>query len=107
MPNQRSKDQKLIAVPLHKDLLAKVDEARAATSRSAWVRNAIADLLRKLNYDVPSSLTDAPDRAGKGGAKKKAKPRLSVEPAEGKSSKAPGLKVADNEMAYDSVKKIT
>lgn len=27
--------------------------------------------------------------------------------AEGKSSKAPRLKVADNEVAYDSVKKIT
>lgn len=68
MPNQRSPGQKLIAFPLDGELLAELDKVRGSVNRSQFIREALAAKLGiKLDIAV------APDRAGKGGPKKRAK----------------------------------
>lgn len=69
---KRSKDQTLVAFPLDRAFLASVDEVRGAESRSAFIREALAQFLRLKGVPVPEKAAASPDRVGKGGPKKKA-----------------------------------
>lgn len=66
MPNKRAEEQTQIAFALKGDLLAQVDEARKLPerrqSRSEFVREALANELRRLGYEVPRGWVDTPDR---------------------------------------------
>lgn len=71
MPNQRGPGQRLVAFPLDEQFLAEIDEARGSQSRSEFVREAIYRLLKEKGRHLPAAVVKAPDRAGKGGRKKK------------------------------------
>lgn len=60
-----------MAFPLDEQLLAALDRARGARSRSAVVREAIYSMLKAQGYQLPPALVNAPDRVGKGGRPKK------------------------------------
>lgn len=60
-----------MAFPLDEQLLAALDRARGAKSRSAVVREAIYAMLKEQGYQLPASVVHAPDRAGKGGRQKR------------------------------------
>jgi hypothetical protein len=45
----------------------KIDRARRSRTRSAFCREAIAEKLRYLGFEVPEQEIAPPDRAGKGG----------------------------------------
>jgi hypothetical protein len=45
----------------------KIDRARRSRTRSAFCREAIAEKLRYLGFEVPEQEAASPDRAGKGG----------------------------------------
>lgn len=51
-------------------LVEKIDRARRTRSRSEFCREAIAEKLRILGFDVAEHETASPDRAGKGGPKR-------------------------------------
>ena len=51
-------------------LVEKIDRARRTRSRSDFCREAIAEKLRILGFDVSEHETASPDRAGKGGPKR-------------------------------------
>ena len=48
-----------------------MDRARGETNRSAFVREAIFELLKSKGIHLDPSIKAAPDRAGKGGRKPK------------------------------------
>jgi hypothetical protein len=50
-------------------LVEKIDHARRSRTRSEFCREAIAEKLRALGFEVPEHETASPDRAGKGGPK--------------------------------------
>jgi hypothetical protein len=62
MPNQRAKDQVMIAFALDEALANGLDAARGGLSRSQFIREAIGNLLRGMGYAVPEKATHAPDR---------------------------------------------
>lgn len=62
MPNQRRAGQTFIGAQLDEDLLASMDLARGFKDRSQFVREAIAEKLRKMAITVPEHLIHAPRR---------------------------------------------
>ena len=50
--------------------VGKIDCARRSRTRSQFCREAIAEKLRILGFDVSEHETASPDRAGKGGRKR-------------------------------------
>ncbi|SRR5260221_4534745 len=69
VPNQRRPGQTFLGLQVSAELFKLVNEARKKLrmDRSSFVREAIAEKLRGLDYDVPASLVDPPDRADRGG----------------------------------------
>jgi len=66
--NQRAEGQTFIGFWADRDLVAKIDEARGNNyPRSQFVRDSVAEYLRKRGYPVPDFQKSAPDRTGKGG----------------------------------------
>lgn len=67
MPNQRSKDQMLIALALDQRLLKELDDARRVSNetRSGFIRAAIGKALADLGYKDAEGYIRAPDRAGR------------------------------------------
>jgi len=63
---KRSAGQTLIGVAIDESLLAQIDRARGESSRSAFVRQALGKYL-----GLSGAITQAPDRAGKGGRPRK------------------------------------
>jgi hypothetical protein len=51
-------------------LVEKIDRARRSRTRSHFCREAIAEKLRALGFNVAEEETASPDRAGKGGPKR-------------------------------------
>ena len=49
-----------------------MDSARGSKCRAQYIREAIYRMLVEQGRDLPESIAQAPDRAGKGGRKKKA-----------------------------------
>lgn len=66
MAKKRSAGQTLIGVAIDESLLAQIDRARGELSRSAFVRQALGKFL-----GLSGAITQAPDRAGKGGRPRK------------------------------------
>jgi hypothetical protein len=50
--------------------MEKIDKARGTRARSEFCRQAIAEKLRGLGFDVPESEITPPDRTGKGGPRR-------------------------------------
>jgi hypothetical protein len=63
--------QQLIALRVDPQLLAEIDAKRGRKSRSEFLRDAVYAELEAQGTSLPSSITAAPDRAGKGGRPKK------------------------------------
>jgi hypothetical protein len=63
---KRSAGQTLIGVAIDESLLVQIDKARGELSRSAFVRQALGKYL-----GLSGAITQAPDRAGKGGRPRK------------------------------------
>lgn len=63
----------MIGVRVDDALLAEIDRYRGSMSRSEFLRIATFDALKNRGSDIPKSVVNAPDRAGKGG------PRTHVE----------------------------
>ena len=72
MPNARSKGQTLIGCWCDEEFVDKIDDARGITSRSQFARDALVAKLKSMGIHVPVEKTKAPDRAGKGGPRKRA-----------------------------------
>ena len=70
MPGVRSKGQIMIGCWCEAAFVEKIDGARGARTRSQFCREAIAEKLRGLGYDVAEYETASPDRAGKGGPRR-------------------------------------
>jgi len=51
-------------------LVEKIDRARRSRTRSQFCREALAEKLRSLGFEVSDRETASPDRAGKGGPRK-------------------------------------
>jgi hypothetical protein len=64
MPNKRGADQVLVAFALDAKLAGALDQARCKSgeNRSAFVRKAIAEELRKRGHVVAPGTERAPDR---------------------------------------------
>lgn len=62
----------MIGVRVDDALLAEIDRLRGAMSRSEFVRRAAYDALKAAGSSLPGSIVSAPDRAGKGGPRKRA-----------------------------------
>ena len=71
MPSQRDPNQQLLGFWAKQELLEIIDRARGDTSRSQWLRNAVLAELKRSGVTIPDSIGAAPDRAGKGGPKRK------------------------------------
>jgi hypothetical protein len=69
MPGVRSKGQTLIGCWCDEGFVEKIDRARQTRTRSQFCREAIADRLRTMGYEVSEKETASPDRAGKRFAK--------------------------------------
>ena len=93
MANQRADGQTLVGFWADENFTAKIDAARTGVARSQWLRNVIAEHLRKNGYPVPISETSAPDRTGKGGPKRKTS----------SSSKNPVALKSDEENFVDAI----
>lgn len=68
MPNQRSKGQKLVNVPMHEDFLEALDTAVVAShlgDRSKFIRTAIYEKAAALGVSIPSELVGGPPRFGR------------------------------------------
>ena len=68
VPNQRRPGQTFLGLQVSAELFERINEARKKLrmDRSRFVREAIAEKLRALGYDVPPSMVDPPDRADRG-----------------------------------------
>ncbi len=64
MPNQRRAGQTFIGFQTDAELLALVEAARRRDSRSLFVRQAVAEKLKRMGYDVTEDMIFGPDRAG-------------------------------------------
>ena len=51
-------------------LVEKIDRARGSRTRSQFCREAVAEKLRTMGFEVPERQIASPDRAGKGGPKR-------------------------------------
>ena len=51
-------------------LVEKIDRARSHHTRSHFCRQAIAEKLRAMGFEVPEHEAASPDRTGKGGPKR-------------------------------------
>jgi len=71
MPNQRSKGQKLLNFQASKKFIDICDKAAklGRQTRSEFIRQAIFEALRRRGMKISQSLTAAPSRVGKGGAR--------------------------------------
>lgn len=68
MPNQRSKDQKLVNFPARESFIALIEDGvklAASGDRSKFIRDAIVDKLRRLGIPVPPEVFSPPSRTGK------------------------------------------
>ena len=66
----RNPTQKLVAVPMNQKLIEKMDDALAKvgySSRSSFIRDAIAEKLNAIGIEIPIALSIPPSRTGKGG----------------------------------------
>ena len=72
MANQRSVNQRFIGTWCEDAFVAKIEAARLklGLSLSQFCLSALADRLRALGYEIPESILQPPDRAGKGGPTK-------------------------------------
>jgi hypothetical protein len=70
MPGARSEGQTMIGCWCDEALVDKIDRARRSRTRSQFCREAIAEKLRTLGFEVPEAETASPDRRGKGGPKR-------------------------------------
>jgi hypothetical protein len=68
---ESSERQQLIGFRADPELLAEIDAKRGRMSRSEFLRRAVFAELEELGTTLPPSITAAPDRAGKGGPKKR------------------------------------
>jgi hypothetical protein len=77
VPNQRRPGQTFLGLQVSAELFKLVNEARKRLrlDRSRFVREAIAEKLRALGYEVPPSMVDPPDRADRGEAHVSSQPR--------------------------------
>jgi len=64
MPNVRGENQTLITCPMEAELLQEIEGARGHSSRSQFIREAIAEKLRGMGYKVREDIVFPPDRAG-------------------------------------------
>lgn len=71
MPNQRDPDQQLVGFWADQKLRDKIDRARGSQARSQFLRDAVRAHLAEHGIYVEAAEAAAPDRAGKGGRKKK------------------------------------
>ena len=51
-------------------LVEKIDRARRSHTRSQFCREAIAEKLRSMGFEVPIEEASSPNRAGKGGPRR-------------------------------------
>jgi hypothetical protein len=51
-------------------LVEKIDRARRSHTRSQFCREAIAEKLRNMGFEVPIEEASSPNRAGKGGPRR-------------------------------------
>ena len=70
MPGVRSRGQTMIGCWCEAAFVGKIDCARRSRTRSQFCREAIAEKLRAMGFDVPEHETASPDRTGKGGPKR-------------------------------------
>src|SRR5579884_847103 len=63
MPSARGKDQIPISFWLEKELLSRIDMVRGYQQRSQFIREAIAEKLRRSGISVPHRLVYPPPRA--------------------------------------------
>ena len=61
MANQRKAGQKLIGCQADETLISQIDAARGRKGRSFFLREAIAEKLRQMGYEVSDDLVYAPD----------------------------------------------
>lgn len=71
MANQRGKNQTLVGFWAESSFADKIDSIRGVTPRSQFLREALAEYLQRRNIKVDTREIAAPDRLGKGNAKKK------------------------------------
>lgn len=71
MGKPRSDGQVTITISLSEDLVAGLDDCRGSEARSAFLRKALAEKLKAMGLAVSAAAVQAPDRAGKGGRKKR------------------------------------
>ena len=63
MPNKRRAGQTFIGIQIDVGLAAELDRARGRKDRSQFVREAIAEKLKRMKIRVPESLIYPPPRA--------------------------------------------
>ena len=61
MANQRRSGQKLIGCQADEALIAQIDAARGRKGRSFFLREALAEKLRQMGFEVSDDLVYAPD----------------------------------------------
>ena len=61
MANQRRAGQKLIGCQADEALIAQIDAARGRKGRSFFLREALAEKLRQMGFEVSDDLVYAPD----------------------------------------------
>ena len=73
MPGTHNDETRLLGFYAAMELADRIDEARATMrlTRSQFLREAVVALVESRGVHVPEHLRFAPDRAGKGGPKKK------------------------------------
>ena len=62
MPNQRSADQEFVGIWVSNALADRINEARGGMPRSQWMRDAIAEKLKRSGMSVDEAEKSAPDR---------------------------------------------
>lgn len=74
MANQRRENQQLIGFWADSEFASQVDAARGLQQRSQFLRDAVADYLRRRGYAVRPEKTVAPDRTSKSAGTRESHP---------------------------------
>jgi len=72
MPNQRGKDQKLIAFPVKSNFEEALENGlrkKRVSNKSQFIRDAIYEKLGRLGISIPAELKESPPRYGNSSSK--------------------------------------
>ena len=80
MAHPRTTKQVFIGFWVNESIVEKIEKDRGTVPRSTFLRDALADYLRSKGHIIEDEEIAPPDRAGKGGPKRKSSPSINSIP---------------------------